>query len=114
MPYINIKTNVKVSKEMCDEIKSYIGENIGLISGKTEARLMICIEGENTMYFAGDDNVNIAFTNVVLYKTASLEDKSKLTDFLFNLLKNKLNVENSNAFIAFDEYDIFGSNGHLR
>ena len=48
MPFINIKTNVSISKESEKQIKSKLGECIKLI-GKTENWLMINIEENQKM-----------------------------------------------------------------
>lgn len=41
MPFINVKTNVKISPDLCDIIKSELGLAITAIPGKSESWLMV-------------------------------------------------------------------------
>lgn len=55
MPFINVKTNVKISKENEVAIKTMLGEAIALIPGKSEKSLMLSME-ESRMWFRGTLN----------------------------------------------------------
>ena len=60
MPFININTNVSVSKEQEVAVKTRLGKAIELIPGKSESWLMVGFEGEHPLYFRGSDSERIA------------------------------------------------------
>lgn len=53
MPYINVKTNVKVENKY--ELQKNLGEIIRIIPGKTPERTMILIDDLQAVYFAATD-----------------------------------------------------------
>ena len=66
MPYINLKTTKKVTDEKCVAIKTAFGKAIECFPGKNEAYLMVCIEDEKKLWFAGDDSKDSAVVDVQL------------------------------------------------
>jgi len=56
MPFISLKTNVKIDEKKEISLKERLGESIGIIPGKSEAWLMLDFEGDCRMYFKGSDS----------------------------------------------------------
>ena len=54
MPFINVKTNVSVTEDKAESIKSLFGQAITAIPGKSEAWLMVEIESERRLWFKGN------------------------------------------------------------
>ena len=71
MPFININTNVSVSKAQETAVKTRLGKAIELIPGKSESWLMVGFEPERPMYFRGIDSGRIAFVEVSVYGSVS-------------------------------------------
>lgn len=55
MPFIDMNTNVKLSKDQILDLKAEAGRCIAIIPGKSEAGLMVKISGEQDMFFQGED-----------------------------------------------------------
>ena len=53
MPCIQIKTNVEVSQEAAQTVKSALGQSIAHLPGKSEPWLMITLEDNCRMWFRG-------------------------------------------------------------
>lgn len=53
MPFINVKTNVKVEDK--NDLQKNLGEVIRKIPGKTPERTMILIDDQQPLYFAGTE-----------------------------------------------------------
>ena len=109
MPFININTNVSVSKAQETAVKTRLGKAIELIPGKSESWLMVGFEPERPMYFRGIDSGRIAFVEVSVYGSVSRPAADKLTAAITEILEQELSVEQS--YIKYEEAEIWGWNG---
>lgn len=110
MPYIHTKTNVKVTKPTADALKAACGEAITLIPGKTEAWLMVEVEGEKAMYFAGSD-APCAYIEVKLFGKASDAVYERLTAKLCEVAAKHLSVSPDRVYVKYEEVEHWGWNG---
>ena len=53
MPFINVKTNIPVSENAQEALKTRLGQAIEAIPGKSEAWLMVGVEPECALWFQG-------------------------------------------------------------
>lgn len=111
MPYICVNTPTKMSDDQKIALKSCIGENISLLNGKVEARLMVQINDDCDMYFAGNPKDEIAFVEVRLFRVSEFSDKEKFVQAVFGALKDILSVNPAESFISVTEHLEWGSNG---
>lgn len=51
MPFINVKTNIPVSENAQEALKTRLGQAIEAIPGKSEAWLMVGVEPECALWF---------------------------------------------------------------
>lgn len=101
MPFINLKTNVEITKETSLELKSKFGELISLLPGKSETWLMVELEGSKEMYFRGSDEA-LAILEVKVYGTMLDEEKSnKLTRALTEATHKILKVPSERIYVAY-------------
>lgn len=114
MPYIELKTSVKLNEEKKTELKTVLGEIVTLIPGKTEAVTMIGLLDEFELYLGGTKLERGAYVEVKMYKEASFESKAVLTEAIFKLLKDSLGIENSDAYVTFFEQPQWGAKGSLK
>ena len=110
MPFIHVSTNVSVSAECAEEIKTGLGSAIKLIPGKTEQWLMAEIEGDKTLYFQGDSRP-AAIVQVSLYGEAPESALSTLTLKLTMLLTASLAVPSDRIYISYQTTPYWGWNG---
>ena len=109
MPFININTNVSVSKPQEVAIKTKLGKAIELIPGKSESWLMVGFEGDHPLYFRGSDSEKIAFVEVSVFGRVSRPAADKLSAAISGILEEELGIEQS--YIKYEEAEIWGWNG---
>jgi phenylpyruvate tautomerase PptA (4-oxalocrotonate tautomerase family) len=111
MPFINTKTNIKISKEKELAMKQKIGKAIELIPGKTEDGLMVSFEDQCSLYFRGESDKAIAFVEVMVFGNSTAEAFNKFTGAITNILNEELNIEPNQIYVKYDEAKYWGWNG---
>lgn len=111
MPFINVKTNVKVNEENENVIKSKLGEAITLL-GKSESWLMLNFDDESKMYFKGNNKDNLAMVQVSLFGSASNSAYNNFTEAVSDILNDSLNISKSNIYVSYMETPNWGWNGN--
>lgn len=109
MPFIKIQSNRSITKEEEVKIKSELGRAVTLI-GKSEAWLMIRLEGNCSMYFKGSDEP-CAISEVMLYGSADNRAYDALTSKITEILSDTLSVSPSRIYIKYDEISTWGYSG---
>ncbi len=110
MPFINVKTNVSVSKSQQESVKSQFGTAIAAIPGKSENWLMVGIEPEQILYFKGDPSP-AAMVDVSIYGHADSSAYNSLTEMICETLHNQLDIQPSRIYVKYSEIDNWGWNG---
>ena len=109
MPFINVKTNVKISKENEVAIKTMLGEAIALIPGKSEKSLMLSMEASR-MWFRGTAEP-CAMVSVWALGQANREGYDKMTSKICTDLEEILHISASRIYIKYSETLNWGCNG---
>ena len=109
MPYIELKTNVPVSKEKADSLKSGFGKTISAL-GKTESWLMVNVEGDKFMYFKGNDG-DFAIAEVALFGKASPSQYDNMTEKTTKVISDVLGISPDKIYIKYEEVDHWGFSG---
>ncbi len=110
MPFINIKTNVKVSAEKAEAVKSALGRAITAVPGKSESWLMVGIEDDYTLYFKGSDEP-AAMTEVSLFGNASGKTLEELTGSITSIVNENLDVPPDRVYVSYMMTENWGWNG---
>ena len=111
MPYIGTKTTTSISPERAAAIKSKLGKAIELLPGKTERWLMVELEENSKLYFAGDDSADSAFVNVSLLGAAGKAAYEKLTSEICVIIGDELNISPDRIYVKYEECEHWGWNG---
>ena len=77
MPFINVKTNIPVSENAQEALKTRLGQANEAIPGKSEAWLMVGVEPECALWFQGTD-APAALVEVSVYGGAEPDAQSLL------------------------------------
>lgn len=112
MPYINVKTNIEVSKEKEEAVKMRLGKAIELIPGKSEEWLMVAIEGKTSLYFKGVTDKPIAFIEVKIFGSSTEDAYQQVTAQITRILNEELAISPDRIFIAYTEIEHWGWNGN--
>ncbi|MFT8887376.1 MAG: phenylpyruvate tautomerase MIF-related protein [Ethanoligenens sp.] len=112
MPFIQVKTTVKLTPVQEDLLKAKFGVAIELLPGKSENWLMVAFEGNSHMYFKGKCKPDIAFVEVKLFGKAGKQDYIKLTRELSGILHEELGLDPTQIYIKYEEVTHWGWNGN--
>ena len=111
MPYIRAKVSTKLTEEKMTELKAALGKAIEAIPGKTETYLMVCIEDEQNIWFAGDNSTPMAFIDVRILGKAKSEDYARMTGVLCTVFDDLLGIKGKDVYVTYSEYSDWGWNG---
>ena len=110
MPYVETKTNVKITKDKELALKSALADAIAIIPGKTEKWLMLSFDDELPMYFAGTD-APCAMIEVKIFGKMSDSDAEKVTSAICDTVENTLAIPADRIYIKYEEVSKWGWNG---
>ena len=110
MPYINTITNVSITKEQEERIKTRMGEDIRLLN-KTEEYLMVNMQDNNCLYFRGDTENPNAFVEVRLYGKATSQAYDQMTAAITKIIEEELHIPGNNIYVQYEEVPHWGLNG---
>lgn len=106
MPFIRTSTNIPISDEKLNNLKTRYGKAINIM-GKQEDYLMLEFSDNNKMFFQGSNNP-LAFIDVKVLGTVS--NSNEMTKELNTIINEELGI--NNIYIAYQGYSEWGYNGH--
>ncbi len=109
MPFINVTTNVSVSKDTEKEVKSALGQAVTVI-GKSEGWLMVGVQPEQALYFKGSDEP-AAIAQVSVYGHPSPAAFNELTGKITKIISDALSIPADRIYVSYAETDNWGWNG---
>jgi len=110
MPYIQLRSNRKITSEQEEKIKNRLGEAISIV-GKTESWLMMEIVSDLHIYFKGQSDP-CCFVDVKLYGGSSRESYDKFTEAITKIISEEIGVSPNNIYVCYGAYQDWGWNGH--
>jgi phenylpyruvate tautomerase PptA (4-oxalocrotonate tautomerase family) len=110
MPYIHLQTNKPLSAKQREAIKSRMGAIIDIIPEKSEAVLMLNLEGDLNMFFSGKEK-DCCYMAVKLHHKAPEQNKTQLVEKLFGIVAQELALRHEDIFITVEEHERLGANG---
>ncbi len=108
MPMISLKTNTPISESDELILKESLGKAIELLSGKTEAWLMLEFEGNRRLWFRGDNSKALAYVEVSALGKINPADSEKLTAEICDICKDVLGIDGSGVYVKYEETDKWG------
>lgn len=112
MPFIDARFSTPVSEIQEENIKKKLGEAIRLI-GKSEAYLMVQIQGDCKLYFKGNKDADSAYFEVKLLGKASKSQYTELTRALCELATSQLGISGDRVYVKFEECEFWGYNSMM-
>ena len=110
MPFINVKTNIPVSENAQEALKTRLGQAIEAIPGKSEAWLMVGVEPECALWFQGTD-APAALVEVSVYGGAEPDAYDALTARVCELLDAVLDIDPARVYVKYAETPNWGYRG---
>lgn len=109
MPFINTNTNVKISNEQREELKSELGRAIANL-GKSENWLMLSFEDECEMYFKGDSSKPMAYVDISVFGKSTDEACELMTKDLCGVYNKILGISPENLYVKYSGSTQWGWN----
>lgn len=113
MPFIDVKTSAELSAEKIEKVKCELGNAISLITGKSEAWLMVNIADNCNLYFKGNDNKDTAFVNVSIFGETSKANCEKLTSEICRILEDIAGIPSDRVYVKFEFSNLWGYNNFM-
>ena len=107
MPFIDARFSTPVNEVQEENIKTKLGEAITLI-GKSEAYLMVQIQGDCKLYFKGNKDDESAYFEVKLLGKSTKANYEKLTAALCELAAEELGIPSNRVYVKFEEIEYWG------
>jgi phenylpyruvate tautomerase PptA (4-oxalocrotonate tautomerase family) len=111
MPFIDLKTTVKITEDKEKELIREFGEKIALLPGKTEDWLMLNFTDGCRMAFRGTTEPDIAYIEVKLLGASTDEAYENLTAAITETVSKTLNVPSDRIYVKYEEISTWGYNG---
>lgn len=106
MPTLTILTNVSKDKVKMDLVKHLV-DVIATSLGKPKNYVVVCIQPDQLLSWAGDDNP-AAFGRLVSIGQITPEKNAKTQEAVANVLTKELGIPNDRFYLCFE--DFAGSN----
>lgn len=102
MPCIQIKTNVQVSNETAQTVKSQLGRIITHLPEKTEDWLMVTLEDQCRMWFRGESAKPLAIVEVKVFgNKIDREGSEQMTQEVCALFQKELGVDPKDLYVRY-------------
>lgn len=107
MPFIDVKTTVKISDEKKESVKAKLGKAISLMR-KPESYLMVGFNDAYTLFFAGKKLEKGAYVSVSLFGKPSPSDSEKMTAEICKILESELSIPSDKVYITYHGVENWG------
>ena len=113
MPFINVKTNAKLSDSQKEVIKRRLFDCIGILPGKSDRYLMIAVEDGMDMAFHRDSETPMAIVMVKIFGGSTKDAYQKLTKAVCLVMSDEASVSGEYCYVTFEEISYWGYNGFM-
>lgn len=110
MPFIDSKITVPVAPEKKERVKAELGKAISTLH-KTETYLMVGIQDNYDLWFAGKKLDRGAYVSVSLFGHASSDDYDKMTAKICGIYEKELGIPGNSIYVTYHPVEDWGWNG---
>ena len=111
MPFIDTKTNVRITPEKEEILKEKLGKAITEFPGKNEYWLMLNFTDECRMWFRGYQKFPMAMVEVKLFGGAEADTCSRMTAAICKLFSEELGIHPEHTYVNYTFSEVWGWNG---
>ena len=112
MPYIEAKVTVPVIPEKKEVIKAKFGKAVSLIR-KPESYLMVGIEDNRDLWFAGEKMEKGAYVSVSAFGSPARADCGRMAAEITKILAEELDIPGDHVYVTFHPIDTWAWDGSL-
>ena len=110
MPFIDSKITIPVDDAQKEAIKTRLGKAVSILN-KPESFLMVGIEDNYDLWFAGEKVDKGAYVAVEIYGNASSDAYNRMTGEICNILGEELDIPADRIYIKYHGVADWGWNG---
>lgn len=110
MPFIDVKTTAQLTDSKKEIIKSELGKAVTILN-KSETYLMVGIDDNYDLWFAGNKLDKGAYISVSLFGDAEKTAYELMTKVICDLMEREVNIEPSKVYITYHPVYDWGWNG---
>jgi phenylpyruvate tautomerase PptA (4-oxalocrotonate tautomerase family) len=113
MPFLNIKVTTALSEDCKASLTQELLDATASAIGKPKNYIMMSIEDNQSMYFAGQKMSKCAYVMVSLYGNSSYDSYNELCHKITEALLKHAGIPKNATYVSFHPTDYFGFNGGL-
>ena len=113
MPFINAKVTLSIDDNKKEFIQSKLTDFVADSLTKPKKFIMVNIEDNQQIWFAGEKLKNGAFVSVRLMGNVSKAAYSNLTKKICDFFESELNIHSENIYVTFHPVEFWGWNGSI-
>lgn len=110
MPFIDCKFSKQLTAEEKQNVKSGLGKLVSILH-KPESYLMVGIDDNYDLYFAGKKLSSGAYISISLFGNPAPADCEKMTSAVCGLLKDELGIDGASVYITYQGIENWGYDG---
>ena len=111
MPFIDTKTNVRITAEKEAILKEKLGKAISEFPGKSEYWLMLNFTDNCRMWFRGYQKFPTAMVEVQLFGSADDDTCGRMTAAICKLFSEELGISPEHIYVNYTFSQVWGWNG---
>lgn len=112
MPFINSKVNFPLTEDNRETLKTELGKIITLFPGKSESHLMINLDDDCKMYFAGKNDFRMAIIEVKVFGAVNESASEKVTAAITQLYSKTLDISPDKIYVKYEPCNVWGMGGY--
>lgn len=113
MPFINVKTNAKLSEETKLAVENRLSDAISLLPGKSDRYLMLAVEDNISMMFHRDAEAPAAMVEVKIFGSSTKDAYQALTGAICEALSDLAGIDGGSCYVKFEEVKYWGYNSFM-
>ena len=111
MPFIDTKTNLRLTPEKEEILKARLGKAIEVFPGKNEYWLMLSFTDSSRMWFRGYSNFPMAMVEIKLFGSADDETCNRMTAEVCRIFHEELKINPEHIYVNYSFHNEWGWNG---
>jgi phenylpyruvate tautomerase PptA (4-oxalocrotonate tautomerase family) len=113
MPYIEVKTSVKIDENKKNALQSKMTDAVAKAFSKPKMYIMANIEEPTALFMGGKKIEKGAYVSVSLLGAATKSACQNLTQDICNILSSELGIEGENVYITYHPVELWGWNSSM-
>ena len=101
-----------MTPEQKTQLKAGIGKAIGLVPGKSEASLLLCLEDNCSLYLRGENDRPIGYITAAIFANEGHSGYPAFSEALAALYQTVLSIAPQDLFIQYSDIPAWSVGGH--